>query len=161
MIGIVIVTHRQLGKALIEAAESVLGDPPDAVISVSVNPGADTDMLRKKIGKGIRAVNRKKGVLIFTDMFDGTPANLSYSFLREGAVDIISSVNLPILLKAITSRKKMSFASLTQCLEAYGRRNISLASGVLKGQSRSSASFCPFEVTLGQQRDMAVENCLN
>jgi len=70
-------------------------------------------------------------------MFGGTPSNLSYSFLEEGKVEVISGVNLPILLKAINSRKKMDMATLTASLIENGKRSISLASGILKGTKRA------------------------
>jgi PTS system mannose-specific IIA component len=144
MIGIVIVTHNQLGDSLIDAAELIIGRRPEAVVAVSTDSTDNPDKLRKKIAKGIKAVNRRKGVLIFTDMFGGTPSNLSYTFLKEGRVDVISAVNLPILIKAVISRKKMGFVSLAKCLEAYGKRSISLASEILKGKGRTSSSLCAF-----------------
>jgi len=136
MIGIVIVTHAQLGSALIDAAEFIFGKRPDAVTSVSININENADDLRKKVGKGIRAVSQKKGVLILTDMFGGTPSNLSYSFLEEGRVEVISGVNLPILIKAVNSRKGMELIKLAECVEEYGKKSISLASGILKGNKR-------------------------
>ena len=83
MKGIVIVTHGQLGDVLIDTVEMITGSRPDAVISVSISIGDDVDKLRGKIARGIKAVNRKNGILILTDMFGGTPSNLSYSFLEE------------------------------------------------------------------------------
>ena len=136
MIGIVIVTHGNLGDALIETAEMILSRPPEGMTAVSVNLNEDVDRLRGKIARGLKAVNRKKGILILTDMFGGTPSNLSYSFLEEGRVEVISGVNLPILIKAVNSRDKMSLSELAECLEAFGKRSISLASGILKGNKR-------------------------
>jgi PTS system mannose-specific IIA component len=70
-------------------------------------------------------------------MFGGTPSNLSYSFLEEGRVEVISGVNLPILLRAVTTRKEMELDQLATSLETYGKKSISLASGILKGNKRS------------------------
>ncbi len=137
MIGIVIVTHQQLGDALIDAAEFILGKHPDKVASVSININESADKLREKISEGIKKVNDNEGVVIFTDMFGGTPSNLSYSFLEEGRTEVISGANLPILLKAINSRKDMDVAKLAQCIEVYGKKSISLASGILKGNKRT------------------------
>jgi len=75
--------------------------------------------------------------LILTDMFGGTPSNLSYSFLEDGRVEVISGVNLPMLLKAVSDRKKKSLAELAEHLEGFGKKSISLASGILKGNKRS------------------------
>ena len=137
MIGIVIVTHSQLGDALIEAAEFILGDRPDTMVSVSINLKENVDKLRKKISEAIKEVDRNKGILILTDMFGGTPSNLSYSFLEEGKVEVISGVNLPILIKAADFQKKeMDLCDLAEHLEAFGKKSISLASGILKGNKR-------------------------
>jgi PTS system mannose-specific IIA component len=137
MTGIVLVTHSQLGEALIEATEFIIGKKPKDIVSVSIDLAESADKLRKKIAAGIKAVNRKKGVLILTDMFGGTPSNLSYSFLEEGRVEVISGVNLPILLRAVTTRKEMELDELATSLEIYGKKSISLASGILKGNKRS------------------------
>jgi PTS system mannose-specific IIA component len=137
MIGIVIVTHRKLGDALIDAAEFIVGGKVEAVTPVSIDLNESVDVLRNKIIKGIKQVKSDEGVLILTDMFGGTPSNLSYSFLDEGHVEVISGVNLPILIKAIDSRKKSELTKLAECLEEYGKKSISLASGILKGNKRS------------------------
>ncbi len=136
MIGIVIVTHGRLCDALIETAELILGARPEAITPVSINLTEDADKLRGKIGRGIKSVNRNKGILIMTDMFGGTPSNLSYSFLDEGRVEVISGVNLPMLIKAVNSRKQMELGDLAECLETFGKKSISLASGILKGNRR-------------------------
>jgi len=136
MIGIVIVTHSQLGDALIDAAEFILGNRPDTMVSVSIDLKENVDKLRKKIAEGIKKVDKQKGVLILTDMFGGTPSNLSYSFLEEGRVEVISGVNLPILIKAVDIQADMELSDLAQHLEAFGKKSISLASGILKGNKR-------------------------
>ena len=137
MTGIVLVTHSQLGEALIEATEFIIGKKSKDIVSVSIDLTESAEVLREKIAAGIKAVNRKKGILILTDMFGGTPSNLSYSFLEEGRVEVISGVNLPILLRAVTTRKGMELGELAASLEVYGKKSISLASGILKGNKRS------------------------
>ncbi len=137
MIGIVIVTHGQLGEALIDASGFILGKIPEAIVSVSINLNENADQLRTKISKGIKRVDQKVGILILTDMFGGTPSNLSYSFLEEGRVEVISGVNLPILIKASETRKDLPLDKLAQALEAYGKKSITLASRILKGNKRS------------------------
>jgi PTS system mannose-specific IIA component len=136
MIGIVIVTHRQLADALIDAAEFIVGGKVEAVTPVSIDLNESVDVLRNKIISGIKQVKSNEGVLILTDMFGGTPSNLSYSFLDEGHVEVISGVNLPILIKAIDSRKKSELTKLAECLEEYGKKSISMASSILKGNKR-------------------------
>jgi PTS system mannose-specific IIA component len=136
MIGIVIVTHSQLGDALIEAAEFIIGKRPEAIISVSIDLNESANVLRGKIAKGIKKVKSKDGVLILTDMFGGTPSNLSYSFLEEGKIEVISGVNLPILIQAANKRSKFNLTKLAVKMEAFGKKSISLASGLLKGNKR-------------------------
>lgn len=133
MIGIVIATHSQLGDALIDAAEFIIGNRPETTVSVSINLNENVDKLRKKIVEGIKKVDQHEGVLILTDMFGGTPSNLSYSFLEEGRVEVISGVNLPMLIKAVEAREKTQLSELAVDLEAFGKKSISLASGILKG----------------------------
>jgi PTS system mannose-specific IIA component len=137
MIGIVIVTHEQLGEALIGAAEFIIGSRPEALESVSIDLNENAEKLRAKIATGIKKVEGKEGVIILTDMFGGTPSNLSYSFLEEGHIEVLSGVNLPILIQAATDRKKMKLDKLAAKLEAFGKKSISLASGILKGNKRS------------------------
>ncbi|MCB2168581.1 MAG: PTS fructose transporter subunit IIA [Deltaproteobacteria bacterium] len=136
MIGIVIVTHSQLGEALIEAAEFILGSKPENTIAVSIDLKENAEKLREKIDSAIKKVRQPEGVLILTDMFGGTPSNLSYSFLEEGKIEVISGVNLPILIKATSARKENALGDLAVSLETFGKRSISLASGILKGNKR-------------------------
>jgi PTS system mannose-specific IIA component len=138
MIGIVIVTHRQLGDALIGAAEFIIGNRPEAMESVSIDLSENADKLRTKIAQGIKKVEGQEGILILTDMFGGTPSNLSYSFLEEGRIEVLSGVNLPILIQAASLRDKdMKLDELAAKLEIFGKKSISLASGILKGNKRS------------------------
>lgn len=137
MIGIVIVTHSQLGDALIEATEFIIGEKPDALVSISIDLKESAEVLRKKIAEGIKKVRSEEGVLILTDMFGGTPSNLSYSFLEEGHIEVLSGVNLPILIQAVNIREKMGLDILAVKLEEFGKKSISLASSILKGNKRS------------------------
>jgi len=136
MIGIVVVTHSSLGEALIEAAESVLGGPLEAATAVSVDLRHSAEGLRKKIKAGIKAVDQGDGVLILTDMFGGTPSNLSLSFLEEGRIDVLTRVNLPVLIRAEKMRNDTNHIKLADIVQEYGKKSISLASMVLKGNKR-------------------------
>jgi len=137
MIGIVIVTHSELGDALVGAAEFIVGSRSGSIESISIDLSENAEKLRQKIDRGIKKVMGTEGVIILTDMFGGTPSNLSYSFLEEGRIEVLSGVNLPILIQAINMRKKMKLDQLAANLEAFGKRSISLASGILKGNKRS------------------------
>ena len=136
MIGVLVVTHCQLGDALLEAAEFILGEQPEAMAAVSIDLNENADKLRKKIADGIKKLKSEDGTLILTDMFGGTPSNLSYSFLEEGRIEVISGVNLPILIRAASARKTQKLSELAANLEAFGKKSISLASGILKGNKR-------------------------
>ena len=137
MIGIVIVTHCQLGEALIGAAEFIIGSRPASLESVSIDLNENAEKLRNKISKGIKNVEGQESVLILTDMFGGTPSNLSYSFLEEGRIEVLSGVNLPVLIQAASMREKLKLDDLAANLESFGKKSISLASGILKGNKRS------------------------
>lgn len=136
MIGVLVVTHCHLGEALLEAADFILGERPEAMAAVSIDLNENADKLRKKIADGIKALKSNDGIVILTDMFGGTPSNLSYSFLEEGRIEVISGVNLPILIRAASARKNQALSELANNLEAFGKKSISLASGILKGNKR-------------------------
>ena len=136
MTGILIVTHQNLGEALIEAAEFILGARPEAVAAVSIDLNENAEKLREKIARGIKSVQGQNGVLILTDMFGGSPSNLSYSFLEEGKVEVLSGVNLPILIKAIRIRQDKPLPEIIKEVEDYGKKSISIASSILKGNKR-------------------------
>ena len=137
MIGILVVTHSRLGEALLEAAEFILGSRPQGAVSVSIDLNQNVDRLREKVAAGLKKVSQDQGVLILTDMFGGTPSNISYSFLEEGRVEVLSGVNLPVLVQALDHRGKMPISELAASLEAFGRKSITLASSILKGNKRS------------------------
>lgn len=137
MIGILIVSHRQLGDALIDCVEFILNEKPAALASISIDLRENAADLRTKIEKGIKQVDNGKGVLILTDMFGGTPSNLSYAFLEEGQIEVLSGVNLPMVIKAVGLRNTKGLTELAESLEGFGKKSISLASGILKGNKRS------------------------
>ena len=104
---------------------------------MSIDLSENAEELRAKIDQGIKKVMGQEGVIILTDMFGGTPSNLSYSFLEEGRVEVLSGVNLPILIQAVNMRKKKALDQMAADLEIFGKKSISLASGILKGNKRS------------------------
>lgn len=137
MIGIVIVTHGLFGNVLIDTAEAIIDDRLDSVAAVSIDLKEHVETLRKKINNGIKEVSNNEGVVILTDMFGGTPSNLSYSFLEEGKIEVISGVNLPMLIKAVNLRQKEAdLHTMAKTIEAYGKKSISLASELVKGNKR-------------------------
>jgi mannose PTS system EIIA component len=136
MFGIVIVTHGSIGDALLEAARFITADRLGGMTSVSLGPDDNSDKMRKVILSAIKNVQQTSGVLILTDMFGGTPSNLSYSFLKEGQIEVVSGVNLPMLIKAIEIRKTTALGPAAVAIETHGKKSISLASGVLKAKQK-------------------------
>ena len=136
MIGVLVVTHCRLGDALLEAVDFILGERPDAMAAVSIDLNENADKLRNKLADAIKKLKSEEGTLILTDMFGGTPSNLSYSFLEEGSIEVVSGVNLPILIRAASARKNQSLTELAANIEAFGKKSISMASGILKGNKR-------------------------
>jgi len=134
MTGILVITHAGLGHALIETLEFIMDMKYENLAAISIDIKENPDALLKKIKKGIKKVRHGQGVIIFTDMFGGTPSNLSYSFLEEDKVEVMSGVNLPILMKAMEIRDKTPLMETVQILVEYGKRSISQASAILKGE---------------------------
>jgi PTS system mannose-specific IIA component len=107
-------------------------------VAVSIDINQNVDKLRERVATGIKKAGRDDGVLILTDMFGGTPSNISFSFLEAGRIEVLSGVNLPILVQALNSRSKMGLSELAAGLETFGRKSITLASGILKGNKRGT-----------------------
>ena len=131
MVGAIVVTHCRLGQELINATEFIVGKM-DALVAVAIDPAQKVEDLRGQIEAAIREVDRGGGVLILTDMFGGTPSNISLSFLKEGKVDIITGVNLPMIIRFATEREGKNLGEVSESVKAYGRRSISQASEILQ-----------------------------
>lgn len=132
MFGIIIVTHGNLGAALLDTVAYITADRMEGVTSVSIGPKDDSEKIRREIVNGIKKVPQGSGVLILTDMFGGTPSTLSYSFLEDANVEVISGANLPLLIKALSIRKTTSISEAAPVIETYGKKSIALASRLLK-----------------------------
>ena len=137
MVGIVIVTHLRLGEELLGVAELIVGKLKQFV-AVSIDPSAGVEEIREKISASIRKVDRGEGILILTDMFGGTPSNISLSFLEESKIEVITGVNLPMLLKLSTYEGEGDLVELAQFIKTYGQKNINLASEILKKNVKES-----------------------
>jgi mannose PTS system EIIA component len=125
MVGILIVTHRQLAEALLSASDLIMGRL-EKMVAVSLDPSAMPDELRQQIAEGLAKLNGTEGVLILTDMFGGTPSNLSLSFLKEGQVEVVSGVNLPMLIK-VNQLRQGNYANLREMaltLQQSGQQGI-------------------------------------
>ncbi|MBE0556247.1 MAG: PTS fructose transporter subunit IIA [Proteobacteria bacterium] len=130
MIGVLITTHGNLGNELIKAAELIRGSLK-GIVHVSVDQTKGVEDLKKEISTAIKKLDQGQGVLILTDLFGGTPSNISLSFLKEGKVEVITGVNLPMLLKLPDIREGMQLKEFARSIKDYGIKNISLASEIL------------------------------
>jgi len=132
MVGVVVVTHCHLAEELIAAAQLVVGEDLKQFQPVSIDPKEGFEEIRTKIISAIRKVDEGQGILILTDMYGGTPSNISLSFLEEKKIEVITGVNLPMLLKLATYQDDRGLESLAAFITDYGQRNINLASEVLR-----------------------------
>ena len=131
MIGLLIVTHCDLGKELLNAAEFIVGKI-DGANAVAITETAGSEIIRKRIEEKVIALDTGDGVIILTDMFGGTPSNISLSFLKENKIEVLTGVNLPMIIAIIQNRSTLKLTSLAEKAEEAGRGGISLASKLLE-----------------------------
>ena len=132
MVGVVLVGHCNLAEELYNVITMIVGKV-DNVRPVHIEPNESPEHAIKKVAQAIQKVNKNDGVLVITDMFGGTPSNLSLTFLEDGEVEVLTGVNLPMLIRMITLRDKgKELKELARDLKAYGRKNICIASEILK-----------------------------
>lgn len=137
MVGILIVTHGELANELLRTAQEIVGKLP-RVEAVSIHAAEQIEKSRKKIEALLQRVNDGSGVLIFTDLFGGTPSNLVLSYLEAGKVEVVTGVNLPMLMKLPSLREERDLRALADKLARYGQRNILVASEFLAKQGKSA-----------------------
>jgi PTS system mannose-specific IIA component len=134
MIGVVVVTHGQLATELVNAAETIVGDLP-GFAAVSIGWHEDTEDARHEIEQAVMRVDKGAGVLILTDMFGGTPSNLAMSFLVQGKVEVITGVNLPMLIKLANQLEQGELVlTVARDIREQGRNAIWVASDLLHGE---------------------------
>jgi PTS system mannose-specific IIA component len=132
MIGLVIATHSNLAQEFINAAEMVIG-PLTNARAVCIQKEDGLEDIRSNMAGAIEEVGRDgEGIAIMTDMFGGTPANISLSFLEPQQVEVLTGVNLPMVLKFFNTREGLSLADLVAQLKSYGQQSITLASEFLQ-----------------------------
>lgn len=134
MIGLVIVTHGQLAVELRRATEHVVG-PQDNMATVCIGPDDDMERRRDEIRAAVKTVDSKKGVILLTDMFGGTPSNLAISMLNAGKVEVVAGVNLPMLIKLAEARNTSGLMEAAEKAKDAGQRYIAIASKILSGES--------------------------
>ena len=130
MIGALVVTHGHLGQELVAAAEMIVGEISH-IKAVSIGWHDDVNDARKDIEKRITEVESGNGVIILTDMFGGTPSNIALSFHDPGKVDVVTGVNLPMIIKIAGQKEGDTLNSLARIVRDQGRSSISMASDFL------------------------------
>ncbi|HOF56762.1 MAG TPA: PTS sugar transporter subunit IIA [Syntrophorhabdaceae bacterium] len=131
MVGLVVIAHFNLAKEMVAATELIVGKQ-EQFESIGILPDEDIDKIKDKINEALNKADCGDGVMILTDMFGGTPSNISLSFLEEGKVEVVTGVNLPMLIKLNTYREGKKLGELARFITQYGRNNIYLATDVLK-----------------------------
>jgi PTS system mannose-specific IIA component len=135
MVGLVVATHGQLAEELIRTAEGVCGKL-EQCRTVSVAATAAMEETRAALAQAIHEVESGDGVLVLTDMFGGSPANLALTFLDD-RIEVVTGVNLPMLMKLATCREGgASLKDTAKMLTSYGQKNITLASELLRTRAR-------------------------
>lgn len=132
-IGGVIVSHGQVANELLAAAETVVGDISH-VTAVSIGWHDDVEAASEQVDRAIKSVSEGNGVLVMTDMFGGTPTNIAAMFLKEGEVEIVTGVNLPMVVKLAANSKEISLLDLAKEVEEQGRQAIHRTSSLLEPQ---------------------------
>lgn len=142
MIGVVVVTHGQLATELVNAAETIVGDLPHFA-AVSIGWHEDVQDARDAIAAAIERVKQPGGVLLATDMFGGTPSNLGITFLEQDKIEIVTGVNLPMLIKAASLKDAASLTDVARSLREHGRNAIWVASDLLAGATGATGAAEP------------------
>ena len=132
MVGLVIVCHEDMGDELVRAAEMIVGRI-DAVETVSVKQDSAPETLRERVQTAIKKVDRKKGVMLMTDMFGGTPSNIALAFLGD-SVEVVSGVNLSMIIKFANHREEKALPELARLVQDAAQKSIVIASQMLKGK---------------------------
>jgi PTS system mannose-specific IIA component len=133
MIGIVLVTHGRLAIEFRAALEHVVG-PQGQIEAVTIGPDDDVERRRHDIIEAVKQVDTGDGVVILTDMFGGTPSNLSISVMSQPRVEVLAGINLPMLVKLAKVRSDSSLGEAVAQAQEAGRKYITVASRVLAGK---------------------------
>ncbi|HEY2865912.1 MAG TPA: PTS sugar transporter subunit IIA [Pyrinomonadaceae bacterium] len=132
-IGGIVVSHGQLANELLSAAEMVVG-PLEHIAAVSIGWHDDVEAAKDEVARAIKRVDQGAGVVVLTDMFGGTPTNISAMFLKENEVEIVTGVNLPMIIKFATADRETSLVDLAREVEEQGKQSIYRTSALLEPQ---------------------------
>ena len=131
-IGMVVVTHGNLGEALLDTCSMIIGEC-SGITSISVQAGDDVEKTRERIASSIKEVMGDKGVILLVDMFGGTPSNISLSFLGSDDIEVVTGVNLPMLTRLRGLGDDVTLHEAASALRDYGREHIKVATEYLEG----------------------------
>ena len=134
MIGGLIVSHGKLAEELLNALTIIIGEAVN-IEAISIGWYDDVEESKKKISQSLKRIDQKNGVVIFTDMFGGTASNLSFSFLKDNQVEIITGVNLPMLIKFVSLQRSNNLKEMAKKVVGQGKKNIHLASALLNSKN--------------------------
>ena len=127
MIGIVLVSHANIAKEMLDVVEHIVG-PQNQIISISIYPKDDMEKKRIEILNSVKKVDSGNGVVVLTDMFGGTPSNLAISVMENEKIEVVAGVNLPMLIKMMSIREKPKLKELIKISQESGRKYINVAS---------------------------------
>ncbi|MFZ3072524.1 MAG: PTS sugar transporter subunit IIA [Thermodesulfobacteriota bacterium] len=133
MINAIVITHGELAAQIVKAAKAIVGSAGD-VIALGIDESEGADEIRERLNSALKVLKPSGGVIIFTDMFGGTPTNISLPFIEDGAVEIITGVNLPLVIKFLNNRGDYNLKDLATLLLDYGQKSIVRAAALLKGK---------------------------
>lgn len=131
MIGAVVVSHGALATELVRAAEIIVGKI-DGIVAVDISPDMSVEAIHDAVEGAVRTVDAGDGVLLLTDMFGGTPSNIGLSFLGTHKVEVLTGVNLPMMVKLPMARAGSTLPELARHLLECGQRNITIPGDMLK-----------------------------
>ena len=138
MIGVVVVAHFNLAREMVAATELIVGKQQQFTY-VDIFPDEDVEKTKGRVVAALKNVNSGKGAIILTDMFGGTPSNISLSFLEAGKVEVVTGVNLPMLIKLVTYRQDKVLTELAEFISNYGKKNIYIATDVLRNKKEEAS----------------------
>ena len=127
MIGVVLVSHANIAKEMLDVIQHIVG-PQDKIKAISIFPEDNMEKKRLEILDSVKKVDSGQGVIVLTDMFGGTPSNLAISVMENEKIEVVAGVNLPLLIKMMSIRKKKSIKELIKISQESGRKYINVAS---------------------------------
>ena len=131
MVGVIIISHCKIAEELLKAAQLILGEIPSC-IAIGIAAEEKLEKIAERLEQALAQIDQGDGVVILTDLFGGTPSNVSLSFLQEKKVEVVSGVNLPMVLKIGVGRHKKDLKEVVRTARDAGRKNISVASEIMK-----------------------------